>query len=324
MRSTITGILLFLFIVLFLLPLTLVRCGLPGSRQNEASGILVKLYVCHLKKCVSMDLEEYIKGVVAAEMPAEFGIEALKAQAVAARTVTIRRLKRFGGAGSRYFPDADFSDDPNEGQAWLDGKALRRKWGRSRSANWRKICRAVEETRELVITYQGRPIDAVFHSTSGPWTENARDLWGQDIPYLQSVECPYDQGTPRYQETLRFTLREMARRLGVRMPGAVPVTANKDGVVILERSSSGRVKWVRAGGAVFRGDEFRRRLGLRSTQFRVTGSQGQVVIRCVGYGHGVGLCQYGADGMAKQGADFREILKHYYTGVEIRRLAGNK
>lgn len=325
MRSTITGILLFLFFILFLLPMTLVRCGLPGNERYEGSGLIVKLYVCDRQRCVTMDLEEYVKGVVAAEMPAKFELEALKAQAVAARTVTVQRLKQYGGKGSRVFPEADFSDNPSEGQAWLDGRALQRKWGWSRLSYWRKVCRAVDDTRGLVVTYQGRPIDAVFHSTSGPRTENARDLWGQDVPYLQSVECPYDQGTPRYQETLRFTTREVARKLGVRLPGAVlsgavPVTSSKDGVVILERSSSRRVKWIRAGGVVFRGDEFRRRLGLRSTHFRVTGRNGQVVIDCVGYGHGVGLCQYGADGMAKQGVDFRTILKHYYTGVEIRRL----
>lgn len=326
MRSTITWIFLFFFAILFLLPLTLVRCGLSRNQGYKGSGILVKLYVCDTKRCLTLDLEEYIKGVVAAEMPAEFEMEALKAQAVAARTVTVRRLKQYGGKGSRYFSDADFSDDPAEGQAWLDGQALRKKWGWSKAAYWKKICRAVEETRGLVVTHQGRPIDALYHSTSGPQTENAGDLWGQDVPYLKSVACPYGKESPRYQETVRLRTRDVANKLGVRMPeavlsGAVPVTSSKDGIAILERSNSGRVKLIRVGGVIFRGDEFRRRLGLRSTNLRLTADKGQVVIESIGYGHGVGLCQYGANGLAKQGADFRKILTHYYTGVEIRRLA---
>lgn len=323
MGTTLGRIFLSLFTLLFIVPILLVRCQ---PRAEGGTGILVRLHRVDQRRTYIMDLEEYLKGVVAAEMPAAFHPEALKAQAVAARTVTVRRLLRYGGKGSKYDPSADFSDDPVEGQAWLSQRDLRRRWGwRAYSANWAKVSRAVEETKGLILTYQGRPIDAVYHSTSGPRTEAAQDVWGRAVPYLQSVACPYDRHSPRYRQTVRFTPGELARRLGVRLPGqgvagTLPVATGGQGVQVLERSSGGRAKLIRAGDVIFRGEEFRRRLGLRSTHLALWESKGHVLIETVGYGHGVGLCQYGADGMARQGADFRRILQHYYKGVEIRRL----
>lgn len=324
MRTTLCRIFLSLVTLLFILPIMVVRCR---PRADEGCGILVRLHRVSQKQTYSMDMEEYLKGVVAAEMPAAFHPEALKAQAVAARTVTVRRLIMYGGKGSKYDRSADFSDDPTEGQAWQSQKNLRQKWGRRLyRAYWDKICRAVDETRGLVVTHQGRPIDAVFHSTSGPKTENAKDVWGKNVPYLQSVACPYGSHSPRYRETVRLTPKEIGGRLGVRFPaqvisGALPATTGSHGVQVVERSKGGRAKLIRAGGVIFRGEDFRRRLGLRSTLLSVGERSGNVLIETVGYGHGVGLCQYGADGMAKRGSDFRQILRHYYTGVAIRRLA---
>ena len=174
MGTTLGRIFLSLFTLLFIVPILLVRCQ---PRAEGGTGILVRLHRVDQRRTYIMDLEEYLKGVVAAEMPAAFHPEALKAQAVAARTVTVRRLLRYGGKGSKYDPSADFSDDPVEGQAWLSQRDLRRRWGwRAYSANWAKVSRAVEETKGLILTYQGRPIDAVYHSTSGPRTEAAHLL----------------------------------------------------------------------------------------------------------------------------------------------------
>ena len=325
MKSTISGIFILLFVILFMLPITLVRCRLPWVNRRPESGILVKLYLVSQKHTLTLDLEEYLKGVVAAEMPANFHLEALKAQAIAARTVTLQRLVIFGGKGCRWDKTADFSDDPAEVQAWLDERQLREKWGRNYNRNWRRICHAVDATRGLIVTYQGQPIDAVFHSTSGPRTENAADVWGRDFPYLRSVVCPYDKHSPRYRQTVRMTIQELGRQMGVKLSrgvltGAVPATSSSEGILVTERSASGRVKRIRVGGRLFRGEELRRRLGLRSTQLTIIDNAGHVEIETIGYGHGVGLCQYGADGMATQGYRFREILKYYYTGVEIRKL----
>lgn len=313
-----------LFTILFILPLTLARCR--PMESSDRPRIMVRLYRCESGRVLNLELEEYLKGVVAAEMPANFQPEALKAQAVAARTVTIRRLIRYGGSGSRWNKTADFSDDPAEGQAWYDGKQLRKRWGLFRyRANWSKICQAVEETQGLIATYQGKPIDAVFHSTSGPWTESAANVWGKPCDYLQSVECSYDQDSPRYRQVVGYTAAEISRKLGVYLPkqcfdGATLVSSGSHGVKVIERSASGRIKRIRVGGAIFSGEVFRNRLGLRSTRFVLSAHQGKLWIDTVGYGHGVGLCQYGAEGMAKRGYDFRTILRHYYTGIEIRRM----
>jgi stage II sporulation protein D len=324
MRSALGWAFFLLFTVLFILPLTLARCRPNESRQYPQ--IMVRLYRCDTGHVLTMGLEDYLKGVVAAEMPANFQVEALKAQAVAARTVTIRRLIRYGGSGSRWDKTADFSDDPAEGQAWYDGRKLRSRWGFFRyQSNWRKICRAVDETQGLIVTYQGKPIDAVFHSTSGPWTESAINVWGEPCDYLQSVECPYDQESPRYRQVVGYTPAEISRLLGVHLPsrlfyGPTQVLSGYSGLKVIERSAGGRVKLIRAGGAIFRGEDFRKRLGLRSTRFAFTVNHGKLWIDTVGYGHGVGLCQYGANGMAKLGSDFRTILQHYYTNIEIRRI----
>lgn len=324
MRSALSWAFFLLFTVLFILPLTLVRCRPFESVQRPK--IMVRLYCCESGRVLSMDLEDYLKGVVAAEMPANFQKEALKAQAVAARTVTIRRLIRYGGSGSRWNKTADFSDDPSEGQAWLDGRQLRNKWGILRfRANWNRICRAVEETQGLIVTYHGRPIDAVFHSTSGPWTESAANVWGQPCDYLQSVECPYDKESPRYRHAVGYSSSELSRLLGVHLPkqifySSMTASSGRSYIKVIERSAGGRVKLIRVDGTIFRGEDFRRRLGLRSTRLVLSSREGKIWIETVGYGHGVGLCQYGAEGMAKSGFDFRTILKHYYTNVEIRKI----
>jgi stage II sporulation protein D len=325
MKSTVSRIFILLFLILFMLPITLVRCRPPWVDKRPESGVLVKVYLVGQKRTLSLDLEEYLKGVVAAEMPANFHLEALKAQAVAARTVTLKRLVMYGGKGCRWDRAADFSDDPAEVQAWLDEGQLRKRWGRNYNRNWRRICHAVDATRGIILTYQGQPIDAVFHSTSGPRTENAADVWGRDFPYLRSVACPYDKHSPRYRQTVTITIQEFGRQMGVRLSRgaltrAVPATSSLDGISVTERSASGRVKYIRVGDKTFRGEDLRRRLGLRSTHLTIKDKAGYVEIETIGYGHGVGLCQYGADGMATKGYRFRGILKHYYSGVEIRKL----
>ena len=308
------GLFLFFFALLCLLPLFLVKC------TPAPPGITVHLYLKEEKKTIPLDLEEYVKGVVAAEMPAEFGLEALKAQAVAARTVTVRRMKRFGGTGYPTVPGADLSNDVGDSQAWLSRKQLIAKWGLwGYRRYWRKINVAVEATAGLIITYDGRPIDALYHSTSGPRTANAEEIWGTSVPYLKSVPCPFGQHSPRYQQEKVFTVQELLSALG--MVGERPA----GGFVLrtLKRTPSGRVHTMQIGAEVFPGTELRSRLGLASTNFTVHLRDGKVVFTTVGNGHGVGLCQYGADGMAQAGKTFQEILHYYYQGVELKKLRLN-
>lgn len=314
MKQALCGLFLSLFFLLFLLPLTLSKCG-PAPQ-----GITVRLYLKEAKKVITLDLEEYIMGVVAAEMPANFHPEALKAQAVAARTVTVRRLKRFGGPGYPAVPGADLSDDVNDSQAWLSKQQLIVKWGFINFlGNWRKIAEAVEVTRGQILTYQGQPIDAVYHSTSGPRTEASEAVWGVALPYLRSVECRFDQHSPKYSQEQAFTLSEVQSLL--QLGKVSPTSAGRPFVQILTQTGSGRVESIRLGDQVFSGTELRRRLGLNSTYFQCRHDGERLIFKTTGYGHGVGLCQYGADGLAKQGRDYRQILTYYYQGVQLSKLA---
>ncbi len=264
---------------------------------------------------VELPLEEYVKGVVAAEMPASFHIEALKAQAVASRTYAVRHMRAFGGQGCRSRPEADVCGDPAEGQAWLPREELRRKWGAFRFPfYWRKVSEAVEATRGLILVYDQEPIDAVFHAAAGGRTEDARYVWGNEVPYLRSVESP-DRQTRYDGVRLTFSLREVARRTEVE---PALLERQPEPVRVVDRTPSGRVAVARVGPKELTGRQLREALGLNSTllSFRVVGDRLEVTSS--GYGHGVGMSQYGADGLARQGRDFRAILQHYYTGVEIR------
>lgn len=310
MRQAIGGIFLFFFALVCLLPLFLVKC-LPSPKD-----LPVRLYLKEENKTITLALEEYIKGVVAGEMPAHFHPEALKAQAVAARTVAVRRLKRFGGTG---YPGtaADLSNDVHDSQAWLSKKQLIAKWGLwGYYHNWSKIAAAVEATAGLVLTYNGELIDALYHSTSGPRTANPEEVWGAPVPYLKSVPCSFDQHSPRYRQEQVFTVEALLSALG--NGGEMPATGFS--LRILDRTASGRVNRVQIGEKVYRGVDLRSCLGLASTNFTVQRQEDKVIFTTIGYGHGVGLCQYGADGLAKEGKTFQEILHYYYRGVEIRKL----
>lgn len=308
MKQAINGLFLFF---LFALAMTLTFFHWASPR------ILVRVYRTEEKKLLTMRLEDYVKGVIAAEMPVNFHPEALKAQAVAARTVAINRMRRFGGRGCKEYPEADFSDNYRADQAWLSQRELQKKWGFwIYKKNWARISQAVKETEGIILTYQGRPIDAVYHSTSGPRTENAEDVWGVYYPYLRSVACPYCQHSPRYTEERVMTMEEFRARLGV--GDSLPaVTSGSALIRILGWTEGGRVRKVSVGGLTLRGEEYRTKMDLRSSRFTYEVKKGLVYLKTVGYGHGVGMCQYGADGLASTGKSFREILIYYYQGVEF-------
>ncbi len=301
-----------LFFLVLLVPFFLTRCY-----REPRPEIPVRLYLTGKGKVITLDLEDYLVGVVAAEMPASFHPEALKAQAVAARTLTVKKMRIFGGSGCKAHPQADLSDDFRESQAWLSRQDLIKKWGFwEYLKNQARIEEAVKATAGLVLTYNGEIIEAVYHSTSGPRTENAEEIWGDYYPYLRSTECPFGQHSPRYQEEKFIPYPEFWAKLGDGFsPGAGPPALR-----ILEYTAGGRVKTISVEGQPLRGETFRSRLGLNSSRFTFQMLKEGILFQTVGYGHGVGLCQYGADGMARQGWDFRSILKYYYRGVEIVRL----
>lgn len=261
----------------------------------------ITLYLNESDQTIELDLEEYIVGVVAAEMPAGFKLEALKAQAVCARTYTIKKI----GEKHNYPQKADLSDDINTCQAYIDPQLFQEAKGR---ASINRIRKAVSSTRGEVLIYKGKVIDAVYHSTCGGQTENAGEVWSRELPYLKSVKCNYCHQSPHYRESFVWSETELKRILRVDKISSLK---------IIKSSSHGRVKQVKVNEQKIDINTFRSKLNLPSNYFLIKRSSNKVIIQSKGYGHGVGLCQYGANGMAASGKNYRQILQHYYHNGDI-------
>ena len=268
----------------------------------------------HNGAVLSLPLEQYLYGVVAAEMPASFEIEALKAQAVAARTYTINR--------SRYpnkdHPDADVCSDSAHCKAYLTEDELKEKF-QNQPEYLQKIVQAVDQTSSQIVVYQGEPISAVFHSTSSGMTENSKDVWGGDVPYLVSVVSEGEEASPRFTETKVFSPEEFSQKINEGTKKVNFSSAPSQWFSNWEKNPSGSTKSLTVCGTPFSGTELRSLLGLRSTNFELSVTD-QITVTTKGYGHGVGMSQYGANDMAKRGYSYVDILKKYYTGVEITGL----
>lgn len=289
--------------------------------RSSDPGPSLKVYDVSQGKAREMALEEYLVGVVAAEMPADFELEALKAQAVAARTYTVCKLRSQGGGGCSRHKGSDICTDSGHCQAYSSQAKLLRQWGGSGELNLSKIRSAVEATAGQVITYQGEPINAMFHSTSGGHTEDVEAVYAQALPYLRGVPSQGEEDAPKYHSTARFSVAQVNRALK-EFPGAQLTSGKLDQQIeILGRTQSGRVTQVRVGKATLTGTELRRALALNSSNFTLECNDGQLAFHLTGYGHGVGMSQTGANAMARQGAGYREILCWYYTGVDIQPLS---
>ncbi|MBE9916763.1 stage II sporulation protein D [Paenibacillus donghaensis] len=280
----------------------------------------VSVYLSKTGKVEVLPLEDYVVGVLAAEMPAKFDLEALKAQAVAARTFIMRRLADGDRSG---VPDkqADVTDTVNH-QAYISKEQLEKQW-KSKTAELAKLKRAVEESRNTIMTYQGKPITASFFSSGNGYTENSEDYWNQKIPYLRSVSSPWDKQAPGYEETVKMSREAFLTKLGL-AGQAIPAVATGEHqpfIQILSTTAGHRIKEISIGGMKFSGREIREKLGLRSSVFSWKTSGSDVLITTYGYGHGVGMSQWGAEGMAKEGYTATQILKHYYTGVQFSKAS---
>ena len=251
-----------------------------------------------------LSLDEYLVGVVLAEMPADFDSEALKAQAVVARTYTRKRMEK-GKHG-----EAAVCMDPGCCQGWRSEEDYLEEGGRRSAVD--KVRRAVADTDGAVLCYDGALIDATYFSCSGGSTEDAVAVWGQDVPYLQAVQSPGEEDAPRYSDQVTFTASELADRLGIENRGD-PAGWFAD----VTYTDGGGVESMTVRGKTFTGTQLRSKLGLRSTAFSVEVQGERIVITTRGFGHRVGMSQYGAQAMAQEGAGFEEILRHYYTGAEL-------
>ena len=262
-----------------------------------------------------MTLERYLTGVVRGEMPASFEMEALRAQAAAERSYVYYQL----AAGRKdAHPYADFCTDHTCCSAYLSETAAREKWGGD-FAPWNtRVEQAVSDTDGQVVLYNGRPILAVFHSSSAGRTAAAGDVWSGDLPYLVSVDSPEGEETvPNYYSTVTFTAAEAKEKLLTAHPELKLSGTPDRWFGAAAENGSGRVETVSVGGTDIEGTELRRIFGLRSACFTVAADSESVTFRVTGYGHGVGMSQYGANQLAREGKTWQEILEWYYTGATV-------
>ncbi len=285
----------------------------PYTYKNYAN---VKLLHSKTGEVQELNMDEYLYGVVSAEMPANYEIEALKAQAIVARTYTAYKISK----GSKH-GDADICDDSKCCQAWISKESRFEKWNEAdRENNWDKITTAVNETAGKIITYNGEPINAFFHSSSGGITETAANVWGGgDYPYLQSVETTGEDVYTQYASTVTLTKEEVLQKIQDTHPEVVIDWNTENPIQITEYTESGRVKTVQFGNVSMAGVEARTIFGLKSAKFSIEVSE-NVTFNVTGYGHGVGLSQTGADAMAKTGFTAEQIINHYYTDVKIENI----
>lgn len=257
---------------------------------------------------VEMDMDAYLVGVVLAEMPAFFEAEALKAQAVVARTYTQKAYENGGKHG-----DGSVCTQANCCQAYITEGEYLAQGGTQEGLE--KIRCAVAATSGYVLTYDGDLIEATYFSCSGGSTEDAAAVWGTDFPYLQAVASPGEEKAAHYTDTVTFTPQAFQEALGVQLDGA---PGSWFGTVAY--TDGGGVATITIGGESYTGTQLRALLGLRSTAFTVAATETQITITTRGYGHRVGMSQYGADAMAVTGSTFAQILAYYYGGTELVRL----
>lgn len=272
---------------------------------------ITKVYSPEIEIIQDIGIEEYIKGVVAAEMPALFEEEALKAQAVAARTYALKKMK-----DNKDIVETDI------GQAYLSKEELKQNWGSNYNTYWKRISKAVDATKNQVMMYDNEMIDAVFHSTSAGYTENSENMWSVSLPYLRGVESHQDEKAPDFVTEKTIKAEEVIGKLQNRYKDIVltdvPLLQQ---IQIVQRSEAGYILEIQIGNKILTGREVREVLGLKSSNFTINQKGDELIFTTRGYGHGVGMSQYGANYMAQDGSSYDEILKHYYQGIKITKYS---
>lgn len=316
-----------MLIAVIILPMLIVKgCSHSPEKEPDASekqttkSIQITLYDTKNNTATKMDMEEYLKGVLAAEMPASFDLEALKAQAVAARSFAYGRIIGTYKSKEGVHDPRGLCIDPTHCQAWISRTAAMKGWGIFfASRNWSRIERAVAETKGIIATYDGKVANTLFHSNSGGRTENSEEVWdGVSVPYLRSVDSSDDKNSKDYKAVVTVKTADLEEKIRAAYPDAGLERSAVSGIKILDYTTGGRVKTLKVGNINMKGTEFRSLAGLRSAKFSIekTGSDA-LKITTYGYGHGVGMSQWGADALAKKGGTFDEILRYYYTGIEL-------
>lgn len=272
-------------------------------KLNYLSNVIVKVKRGN-DKVEDVFLEEYVVGVVGGEMPASFEMEALKAQSVASRTYV---LKKILNNDNREYDVVDTVSN----QVYLDDDELKDKWGSNYGSYINKIREAVNDTSMEYLVYDGEIIDAMFFSTSNGYTEDSGVVFSTSLPYLRSVLSEWDKDVaPMFSYSTDMSLQEFYDRLDIEYSGELVME-------VLERSDSNRIVKMRINGVEMLGKDIYKKLGLRSLDFSLKQVGNNINIETKGYGHGVGMSQYGAQGMAKNGYNYKEILSHYYSDTDL-------
>ncbi len=328
---------LIIFTILIALPIAFLENGkgkidsfnlsdkdiMKSSKITFPSNGKVKLYHRSEDRVEEIDLEEYVMGVVASEVPANFEEEALKAQAVAARTFYMS--KRNNPNKEEKEKEAEICDTTHC-QVYMSKDERISKWSKSEAeSNWEKIQKAVLDTKGQVLTYDGSVLEyPQFFATSSGKTEDAKDVFSMDVPYLKSEDSKGEEIAPKYKTSTQIPINDFINKINSKYKG---VNANKSNlsslIKILSFTEAGSVKEIKIGNEIVKGTEFRTLFNLNSTNFTLDFQQDSVEVNCKGYGHGVGMSQWGANAMAKSGSKYDEILKHYYSGVEIQEINYN-
>lgn len=311
-------IIVFFIITSLCLPITVffimqAKEGPEGKASLKDEQAMIDVFFADENKVKSVALEEYLVGVVSAEMPASFELEAIKAQAVAARSYAVYKQN---SPNNEKHPDADVCTDFSHCKAYKTMEKARADWGENADIYEKKIKDAVSTTKGEIITYEGSAALAVFHSQSGGGrTESSKDVWGGTVPYLVSVESHGEENAPNFYSSADVSFQEFQRIISAENALAKVNSPSDIGQVNL--SDGGAVKSITIGGQSFTGSKIRSLFNLRSACFTITASSENVHFEVLGYGHGVGMSQYGANELAKEGYTYDKILLHYYTGTEL-------
>ncbi|MEC1635925.1 stage II sporulation protein D [Bacillus mojavensis] len=279
-----------------------------GAETLKASPVSIPVYRTANQSVEDIPLEEYVIGVVASEMPATFEPEALKAQALAARTFIVRLMVSNSAVEA---PKGSLVDDTQMFQVYKSKPELKKQWGADYEAKLKRITDAVASTQGKILTYNNQPIEASFFSTSNGYTENAESYWTSAIPYLKSVKSSWDKKSPKYKATRTFTVAQFEQKLGVQLNGSNTVGE------ITGETPGHQVATAVINGKKLKGRDIREKLGLNSADFEWKRNGDTITITTKGFGHGVGMSQYGANFMAKEGKTVDEIVKYYYQGTQI-------
>ncbi|MEK4248301.1 stage II sporulation protein D [Paenibacillus sp. FSL W7-1287] len=286
------------------------------TQQASQKEPVIAVLLSNENTVEQVPLEQYVLGVSLAELPGSFEYEAIKAQMMAIRTYIVRRILQAERSEEK---QSYIVTDTTSDQVYLSIEEVKA-YEADYPEPYEKFVKALEETKGKIISYENEPIDALFFSTSNGYTENSDAVWGQEVAYLRSVASPWDEAlSPSYESEVSISFNELYERLNLkesRRNGSVNITK-------VERTESGRIESLTVNGASFTGKELREKLALSSTDmmWTIDKQQESVTFICYGYGHGVGLSQWGANGMAKAGYLAEDIITHYYTGVSIEQAS---